>query len=477
MGTAFFTILNVSGATLLTAIILARIPHHVQKALGKIQPTLHDLLAMPEPTPDQRKCWLVYVDVTLRWEITGPPKDRHKTYRILHRGKYVGSSVDYRGGGSRLDKHACTAVTKTSSEKKQRHHEELCKERTEANLRILALFDCDDQIKPYVPLVETIFIVLIGTFVGREKPGLYNPQACYDLYDSIRRRARMPDIEGNGLNGALSIHQGMIGVSSGRQTYYCIICGLELPPNSSRRNNSRLVELGNPLGPRRCQTCERVFANSGEERISNPDGSYYQRAEPRKEHNSWIAAGHADVCGNPACAAPRVPGASFSGWMEKSRCQNCASFLNYQKSMNVPDAEIRERQPQERELNARHYEWSEEKDEVLKAESTAGIKFKDIVAEHFPLLTAQLLRERLALLKRNERTQVQKTKKTSTKAPDWADDEIRILKNGITNKEPAKALLPLLPQRTLTSIMTKMSCLRKIDNLSKLGLHAQHALG
>lgn len=80
------------------------------------------------------------------------------------------------------------------------------------NLRILAVFECDPQIKSYVPIVETIFMTLVGTFVGRENTGEHNPQACYDLYDRVRSRARMPDIDGYGLNGALSIHQGVIGV-------------------------------------------------------------------------------------------------------------------------------------------------------------------------------------------------------------------------------------------------------------------------
>ena len=158
----------------------------------------------------------------------------------------------------RLDRHVQAAISKRSSEVKQRHHEELCKEGTEANLRILAVFECDPQIKSHVPIVETIFMTLVGTFVGREKTSEHNPQACYDLYDRVRSRARMPDIDGDGLNGALSIHQGVIGVSSRRQTYYCIICKRELRPNTSHRDHGRLVELGNPLGPRRCQRCDRV---------------------------------------------------------------------------------------------------------------------------------------------------------------------------------------------------------------------------
>jgi hypothetical protein len=282
MGTAIFTILNVNRASTLAALILKGIPHYVQKALGKIQPTFDDLLAMPKPKPDQTKCWLVYFDGTVRWEISGHPENCRKTDRIIRRGKYVGSSVDYRGGGVRLDRHAQAAISKRSSEVKQRHHEELCKEGTEANLRILAAFECDPQIKLYVPIVETIFMTLVGTFVGREKTGEHNPQACYDLYDRVRSRARMPDIDGDGLNGALSIRQGVIGVSSGRQTYYCIICKRELRPNTSHRDHSRLVELGNPLGPRRCQRCDRVFKDYGEERISSADGSFYSRSEPRE---------------------------------------------------------------------------------------------------------------------------------------------------------------------------------------------------
>ncbi|OIW24469.1 hypothetical protein CONLIGDRAFT_636653 [Coniochaeta ligniaria NRRL 30616] len=386
---------------------------------------------------------------------------------MLHCGKYVGSSVDMRGGGARLDNHTKAALTKTSREKKQRHHAELCKEGTEANLRILAVFGCDDQIKPYVPLVETIFIALLGTFVGQEKPRMYNPQPCYDLYDRIRYRAMMPDIDGNGLNGALPIYQGMVGVSSGRQTYRCVTCDQELAPNTSQRNHSRLVEPGNPLGPRRCIACEIIFADTGEERIRAADGSYKRISEPREKHKLWVTAGHADVCGNLACAAPRASGAGFNGWMEQSRCQNCASFLSYQKRRRVPDSQIKERQPQELELTARSHIWSEAEDQILSAKRTEGLKFQEIVARHFPKLNALLLSERHTFLKRKERKAKRTTMpKESTKAPDWTDDEIKILRNAMMSKETARAMLPLLPQRTISSIVTKMSYLRKTINQS-----------
>lgn len=149
-------------------------------------------------------------------------------------------------------------------------------------------------------------MALIGIFVRRERMGEYNPQACYDLYDRIRSKAKMPDTDSNSLNGALSIHQGVIGVSSGQQTYHCIICKRELRPNTSHRDQSRLVELGNPLRLQQCQTCHRFFKDYGEERISSPDGSCYNRIELREQHELWVAAGHPDVCGNHVCATPRA---------------------------------------------------------------------------------------------------------------------------------------------------------------------------
>ena len=344
----------------------------------------------------------------------------------------------------------------------------------QSDLRILAVFERDPQIKLYVPIAETLFMLLIGTFVGREKMGEHNPQACYDLYDRVRSRAGIPDIDGDGLNGALPIHQGVFGVSSGRQTYYCIICKRELQPNTSHRDHSRLVEIGNPLGPRRCQRCDRFFKDYGEERTSSTDGSCHNRIESREKHKLWVAAGYADVCGNPVCATPRVPGASFSGWMEDSRCQNCASFLNYQKKKNVPNAEKKERQPQKRELVARRHVWTPGEDETLKASDKAGMKFMEIVLEHFPQMTAQALRERIALLKTNER-KARKSglniEKGISKAPGWTEDEIQVLRNGIIGRKPAKTLIPLFPQRTITSIRTKMSSLRKVEARSAVGLY------
>jgi hypothetical protein len=65
--------------------------------------------------------------------ILGEPENRRKN-RIIRRGKYIGSSVDYRGGGVRLARHARATISKRSSKVGQRHHEDLCKEGTEANL-------------------------------------------------------------------------------------------------------------------------------------------------------------------------------------------------------------------------------------------------------------------------------------------------------------------------------------------------------
>jgi hypothetical protein len=64
-------------------------------------------------------------------------------------------------------------------------------------------------------------------------------------------------------------------------------------------------------------------------------------------------------------------------------------------------------------------------------------------------------REQMALLKINEhkaRRQGLKTEKEISKAPDWTDDEIQVLRNGIIGRRTAKNLLPLLPRRTTTSI-------------------------
>jgi hypothetical protein len=74
------------------------------------------------------------------------------------------------------------------------------------------------------------------------------------------------------------------------------------------------------------------------------NGSYYNRIEPREWYELWINAGYTDIYGNPIYTTPHVLGASFSGWLEDSRCQNFASFLNYQKKKNIPKAEIKERQ-------------------------------------------------------------------------------------------------------------------------------------
>jgi hypothetical protein len=94
------------------------------------------------------------------------------------------------------------------------------------------------------------------------------------------------------------------------------------------------------------------------------------------------------------------------------------------------------------------------------------MKFMEIVIEHFPQMTAQALRERIALLKtykRKARRSGVNTEKGISKAPNWTDDEIQVLSNGIIGRKPAKSLIPLLPQRTITLIRTKMSSLRKVE--------------
>jgi hypothetical protein len=85
------------------------------------------------------------------------------------------------------------------------------------------------------------------------------------------------------------------------------------------------------------------------------------------------------------------------------RCQNCASFLKYQKTKNTPKTEIKKRPPQERELVARRHVSTPKEDEILKVTSKADMKFTEIVVEHFPQMTAQVLRERIAIVKTNER--------------------------------------------------------------------------
>jgi hypothetical protein len=81
---------------------------------------------MPKPKPDQTKCWLVYFDGTVRWKILEEPENRRKTDLIIRRGKYLCWLSDYRGGEVRLARHARAAISKRSSEVRQRHYEELC---------------------------------------------------------------------------------------------------------------------------------------------------------------------------------------------------------------------------------------------------------------------------------------------------------------------------------------------------------------
>lgn len=474
MSTAFYTIFNTSSPTSITALLLGKVPTCVRKALGGVQPTFGDLLALPEPTVEQKASWIVYFDGTVRWEMEDDPKDplqRRKTDRIVRRGKYVGSSVDCRGGGTRLDRHISVAITKRSVESRQLHHAELCEQGTEANLRILAAFDRDPRCKPYVPLLETIFMALVGTFVGREKTGQYNPEACYDLYDRIRARGSVPGIEGDGLNKAPSIHQGMIGHAVARQTFFCMTCNRELKPDTPERDHARLVEAGNPTGQRRCQSCHLHHKKHGQERVPNANGSFTRvenRGQKREQHRLWVAAGNPDVCGNSACVAPRGLGSSFSGFMSDARCANCASFLKYQAKKNIPKDKRQERQPQARELKARNYIWTHDEDALLRkhgAKGVAGTKWSELVVSHFPLMTAQSLKERFVFLKKRDSAKGKPNgakREGRGKALNWTDAELQLLKEAIREGRTAKSLSKALVGREITAINTKMSWLRKV---------------
>ncbi|KAL7950509.1 hypothetical protein V8C42DRAFT_122840 [Trichoderma barbatum] len=131
----------------------------------------------------------------------------------------------------------------------------------------------------------------------------------------MRTRSGMPVIEGDGLNGALPIHQGMTEIKHADETFHCTVYGQEFAPQSKARSVCRLIDRGNPLGSRRCGPCHTAFSKDGKEHTPGADGEFRGNGEMRKQHQAWVAEGNADVCGNTACAALRQPGANFSGWM------------------------------------------------------------------------------------------------------------------------------------------------------------------
>lgn len=73
----------------------------------------------------------------------------------------------------------------------------------------------------------------------------------------------------------------------------------------------------------------------------------------KQNHRRWVAEGHPNVCGNPACRAPRVLGSNFRGWKTESRCMACFAHLTYYRKKG--EANIRERQPTKRELASRNF--------------------------------------------------------------------------------------------------------------------------
>lgn len=132
--------------------------------------------------------------------------------------------------GLRLDRHAQVAISKETAKLSKVIMKSFAKKELRSTFGYQPFLNAILRSNLMFSLWKLYSWPWLGLSLGEKNPGGHNPQACYDLNNRVRSRIRMLDVDSDGLNGALSIHQRVIGVSSGRETYYCIICKHEGTP-------------------------------------------------------------------------------------------------------------------------------------------------------------------------------------------------------------------------------------------------------
>jgi hypothetical protein len=185
---------------------------------------------------------------------------------------YVGQSVKL---WSRILEHlhiAVKYVVDSLPDKVARslHYLCICRSGVQSNFRQLAVFE-DGAQKGYLMLLETVFMILFGTFKSQGYTHQYATSAAFDLVEKIRRELKLANTPWKGMNAALPALQGFSRPS--RQWSQCCNedCNAmtaprsqsaKLPPGSPR-SSRRLVNEQDPLGGYFCSGCKLYLDRCG----------------------------------------------------------------------------------------------------------------------------------------------------------------------------------------------------------------------
>ena len=79
---SIFILLQRSLVEVMLNIFLWAIPLNIQKVLAKGKPKMEDILALPLPTIEQGRRWVVYLDVVRQWEVLQITTEGYLQHRV-----------------------------------------------------------------------------------------------------------------------------------------------------------------------------------------------------------------------------------------------------------------------------------------------------------------------------------------------------------------------------------------------------------
>jgi len=245
----------------LLAMYIPAIPIKVQELFSKKELRLEDLFSLPEVDEDDGQDQGIYGNFP-----TGA------LARIPNIGCecYVGSTVELL---KRINEHLTissrhSVSTLPKGMRRSLHYRTTCRENVVCNFRKLAGFKQSIP-KGYLILLESIFMVLLGTY---KSPGYCTEWATASSYKwvkDLRGRLNLPATTWRGLNAAWPLRQGF--TSGGNKV--ASECGnpacrtMTYPPSmmpDGPKHPRALADSWNPLGGYLCRRCESYRERRGE---------------------------------------------------------------------------------------------------------------------------------------------------------------------------------------------------------------------
>ncbi|KAH3946561.1 hypothetical protein HBH98_078610 [Parastagonospora nodorum] len=142
------------------------------------------------------------------------------------------------------------------------HYLCICRSGVQSNFRQLAAFDNGAE-PGYLMLLETVFMILFGTFQKHGYTHRYATQASFDLIEEIRRELGIVRMPWKGMNAAIPILQGFRGPAQKPSPCSNADCHIITVPHNKRKSGPlgsprgvrRLVNTSDPLGGYICCPC------------------------------------------------------------------------------------------------------------------------------------------------------------------------------------------------------------------------------